>query len=278
MTRPSRSSARDSPRPARRVRSAPGERIHVLGIAGAGASAAALHARGRGRHRHRLRSGRSVAVHAGARGRSASRSPGRTTRRTSPTGRDRTASPSPRRSRRSRPDHPELRAAAARGIPAEPWQQVVADAAHGRDARRRRRHARQEHDRGLADLDPRRGRARPVRLRRRAAPGRAHRAGSRRRPGWGRGRRSSSRPTSTPATSTPIVPDVVALTTVEWDHPDVFDDRAAVIRAFARLARPGPECDGDREPPGRRASSSCSAGCRRRRPGPARSSGSRWSG
>src|SRR5436190_1079401 len=30
------------------------------------------------------------------------------------------------------PDHPELRAAVSRGIPAEPWQQVVADAAHGR--------------------------------------------------------------------------------------------------------------------------------------------------
>ncbi|MEZ0239474.1 MAG: glutamate ligase domain-containing protein, partial [Chloroflexota bacterium] len=27
-------------------------------------------------------------------------------------------------------------------------------------------------------------------------------------------------------------PDVVVLTTVEWDHPDVFADRAAVLRAF----------------------------------------------
>ena len=32
----------------------------------------------------------------------------------------------------------------------------------------------------------------------------------------------------------PYVPDVALLTTVEWDHPDVFADRAAVIQAFRR--------------------------------------------
>src|SRR5262249_19557657 len=28
-------------------------------------------------------------------------------------------------------------------------------------------------------------------------------------------------------------PDVVAITTVDWDHPDVFEDRAAVVRTLA---------------------------------------------
>ena len=55
-------------RPRRRGRSAPGERIHVVGVAGAGASAAALHAALGRRRGERLRSGRPVAVHGRARG------------------------------------------------------------------------------------------------------------------------------------------------------------------------------------------------------------------
>ena len=54
------------------------------------------------------------------------------------------------------PDHPELRAAVAAGIPLESWQQVVADAAVGRTLVGRRRDARQEHDRGLAGARARR--------------------------------------------------------------------------------------------------------------------------
>ena len=70
------------------------------------------------------------------------------------------------------PDHPELEAARTRGIPLEPWQQVIADAAAGR-RRRRRRDARQEHNRGLACPRARRGRAGSLGVRRSAAALRA---------------------------------------------------------------------------------------------------------
>ena len=55
-------------------------------------------------------------------------------------------------------DHPELRAARDLGIPVEPWQQVVADAAVGRGSSRRG-DAREEHDGGMAG--PRPGGSRP---------------------------------------------------------------------------------------------------------------------
>ncbi len=51
-------------RPARPIRA--GERIHVVGAAGAGASAAASAGPSRGRDRHRVRPGRPVAVHGSA--------------------------------------------------------------------------------------------------------------------------------------------------------------------------------------------------------------------
>ena len=102
------------------------------------------------------------------------------------------------------PDHPELRAAAAPGHPGR----ALAAGHRGRrarpDARRRRRHARQEHDRGLAHLDPRRDR-RSTRAPSSARCCPAALSGgipATARLGQGR-RRSSSRPTSTPATSTP---------------------------------------------------------------------------
>ena len=39
----------------------------------------------------------------------------------------------------------------------------------------------------------------------------------------------------------PYRPDVVALTGIEWDHPDVFADRAAVIDSVARWLDPVPD-------------------------------------
>ena len=152
------------------------------------------------------------------------------------------------------PDHPELARPRARAASrSSRGSRSIADAAHGRDARRGRRHPRQEHDGGLARLGARGGGPRPVRVRGRAAPG-----GADRRPA-GDGAASGGAP--------PFVveadeyagnfdayrPDVVVLTTVEWDHPDVFADRAAVIDAFDALARRAVAGrDGRREPPGRR--------------------------
>ncbi len=108
-----------------------GERIHVVGIAGAGASAAALHARAAGAVVSGCDAGGpspytpaveaagiSIAWHHDAA--------------------HVTAEPGPDRLSVTKaltavvPDHPELRAAAAAGIPVEPWQQVVADAAVGK--------------------------------------------------------------------------------------------------------------------------------------------------
>ena len=78
------------------------------------------------------------------------------------------------------PDHPELAAAREAGIPIEPWQQVVADAAAGRRLVGDRRHARQEHVGGLAGPRPRVGRPGSRGVRRGPAaggPDRVRRAG-----------------------------------------------------------------------------------------------------
>ena len=109
----------------------PGERIHVLGIAGAGASAAALHAAARGAIVTGCDPGGpspyTPALEAVGIPIAWSHNAGHVDRR-----------PAPGSARRDQgadgvaPDHPELRAAANRGIPAEPWQQVIADAAYGR--------------------------------------------------------------------------------------------------------------------------------------------------
>ena len=100
------------------------------------------------------------------------------------------------------PDHPELVAARRAGIPLEPWQQVVADAAVGRTlVGVAGTHGKSTTAGWLVHvLDG--GRGGSVGVRRRAPPGRRSPAGRRPRPGAARGRRSSSRPTSTPATST----------------------------------------------------------------------------
>ena len=110
---------------------APGERIHVLGIAGAGASAAALHAAAAGAIVTGCDSGGPSPYTAAL---EALGIPIAWSHHTSHV----TDGPRPDRLAVTKaltaisPDHPELRAAAARGIPAEPWQQVIADAAHGR--------------------------------------------------------------------------------------------------------------------------------------------------
>ena len=109
----------------------PGERIHVVGAAGAGASAAAI-----------------LATHAGAvvtacdRGGASSYTPALEALGVVIAGEHSavhvTTAPRPERLAVTKaltaiePNHPELVAARAAGIPVEPWQQVVADAAVGR--------------------------------------------------------------------------------------------------------------------------------------------------
>jgi UDP-N-acetylmuramate--alanine ligase len=131
------------------------------------------------------------------------------------------------------PDHPELRAAASRGIPAEPWQQVVADAAHGR----RLVAVAGTHGKSttsgwltwvLAEtgLDPSAfvGALLPAALSG-GLPATAR---------VGQGATFIVEADEYAGNFDAYRPDVVVLTTIEWDHPDVFADRPAVIAAFGR--------------------------------------------
>ena len=54
-------------------------------------------------------------------------------------------------------------------------------------------------------------------------------------------------------------PDVIVLTSAEWDHPDVFADRAAVLAAFEAWIRRAGEREGRRTTPGCRSWSRTSA-------------------
>ena len=226
--------------PARASRSiAPGERIHILGIAGAGASAAALHAAAAG----------AIVTGCDSGGRSpytaaleALGIPIAWSHHTSHV----TDGPRPDRLAVTKaltaisPDHPELRAAAARGIPAEPWQQLIADAAHGRTLIAVAGTHGKSTTSGwltwvLAETgsDPGAfvGALLPASLSG-GIPATAR---------LGRGASFVVEADEYAGNFDPYRPDVVALTGVEWDHPDVFADRAAVIDSFARWLDPVPD-------------------------------------
>jgi UDP-N-acetylmuramate--alanine ligase len=220
-------------RAARPIR--PGERIHVVGIAGAGASAAALHGQAAGAFVTGCDPGGPSPYTAAL---EAARIPTEWAHSPAHVG----VTPPPDRLAVTKaltaiaPDHPELVAAVRAGIALEPWQQVVADAAanstlmavagtHGKSTTA-----------GwltwiLAEtgLDPSAfvGALLPAALTG-GVPATA-------RLGAGGG-------------SGPFVveadeyagnfdayrPRVALLTTAEWDHPDVFADRDAVIDTFVR--------------------------------------------
>jgi UDP-N-acetylmuramate--alanine ligase len=220
----------------------PGERIHVVGAAGAGASAAAL-----------------LAHHAG--GVASGCDPGGPSQYTPALdavgiplawAHDPAHVAGPSRPHRLAvtkaltaidPDHPELAAARAAGIPLEPWQQVVADAAVGRSlVAVAGTHGKSTtagwlvHTLAAAGADPAAfvGALLPSALTG-GVPATAR---------WGAG------PFVVEADEyagnfDPYVPDITVLTSVEWDHPDVFADTAAVSGAFetwiraAALPRPG---------------------------------------
>ena len=237
--------------PARESRSiTPGERIHVLGIAGAGASAAALHAASQGAIVSGCDPGGpspyTAALEAVGIGIAWSHHTSHVT-----------AGPRPDRLAVTKaltaisPDHPELRAAAARGIPAEPWQQLVADAAHGR----RLVAVAGTHGKSTtagwltwvlaetgADPGAFVGALLPASLSG-GIPATAR---------LGRGATFVVEADEYAGNFDAYRPDVVAVTGVEWDHPDVFADRAAVIDSFARwLARvPGATVVANLQDPG----------------------------
>ncbi|HUQ44337.1 MAG TPA: cyanophycin synthetase [Candidatus Limnocylindria bacterium] len=221
-----------------------GERIHVLGIAGAGASAAALHAAAAGAIVTGCDPGGpspyTPALEAAGIPIAWSHNASHIT----------TSRFTPERLAVTKaltavaPDHPELLAAAGRGIPTEPWQQVVADAAHGRTLIAvAGTHGKSTTSGWLtwmlaeAGLDPSAfvGALLPASLTG-GLPATA-RIGA-----MGAGSPFIVEADEYAGNFDPYRPDVALLTTVEWDHPDVFADRAAVVEAFTTwLGRADPD-------------------------------------
>src|SRR4029450_13504242 len=139
-------------------------------------------------------------------------------------------------------DHPELAAARARAIPVEPWQQAVADAAHGRlligvavTHGKSTTSGWLVHVLASAGLEPTAFVGALMRFGG-APPATAH----------------LGRPDAPFVVEAdeyagnfdPYRPAIALLTSAEWDHPDVFADEDAVLAAFEgwiRRMRPGPD-------------------------------------
>jgi UDP-N-acetylmuramate--alanine ligase len=134
------------------------------------------------------------------------------------------------------PDHPELAAARAGGIPLEPWQQVVADAAFGRTlVAIAGTHGKSTSAGWLvyvlvgAGLNPSAfvGALLPAALTG-GMPATAR---------WGGGDAFVVEADEYAGNFDPYRPAISLVTNVEWDHPDVFADREAVVVAFERWIR-----------------------------------------
>ena len=215
-----------------------GERIHVVGIAGAGASAAALLAHAAGAvvtgcdkggpspYTPALEAAGVAMVWAhDALHVSAQPHPDRLAVTKALTAVD--------------PDHPELRAAHRIGIPTEPWQQIVADAAYGRRlVAVAGTHGKSTsagwlvHVMVAAGLDP--SAFVGALLSPALTGGLAGTARS------GRGQAFVVEADEYAGNFDPYRPDVAIVTGSEWDHPDVFADGPAVVDAFVTWLRRTP--------------------------------------
>ncbi|HYN69391.1 MAG TPA: cyanophycin synthetase [Candidatus Eisenbacteria bacterium] len=214
-----------------------GERIHVIGAAGAGASAAALLAQAAGAVVSGCDAGGpspySVALEAAAIPLAWAHDPAHVR-----------GDPPPDRLAVTKaltavaPDHPELAAAAELGIPIEPWQQVIADVAVGRTlVAVAGTHGKSTtagwltHVLAAAGLDPAAfvGALLPVSITGRAA------ATARQ----GQGGVFVVEADEYAGNFDAYRPAIAILTNVEWDHPDVFADRGAVIDVFESWLRHG---------------------------------------
>jgi UDP-N-acetylmuramate--alanine ligase len=134
------------------------------------------------------------------------------------------------------PDHPELQAARAAGIPLEPWQQVVADAAVGRTlVGVAGTHGKSTtagwlvHTLVEAGADPSAfvGALMPSSIT--GGPPATAR--------WGHGDPFVVEADEYAGNFDAYRPGVIVLTSLEWDHPDVFADVEAVSAAFERWIR-----------------------------------------
>jgi UDP-N-acetylmuramate--alanine ligase len=129
------------------------------------------------------------------------------------------------------PNHPELTAARLAGVPLEAWQQVVADAAAGKTlVGVAGTHGKSTTSGWLvhvlvqANLDPSAfvGALLPPAL----TGGLSSTAR------WGLGSAFVVEADEYAGNFDPYRPDVAVLTSAEWDHPDVFADRGAVVDCF----------------------------------------------
>ncbi|HXI80075.1 MAG TPA: Mur ligase domain-containing protein, partial [Verrucomicrobiae bacterium] len=209
---------------------AAGERIHVVGAAGAGASAAALHARWAGSDPDGCDAGGpssySPAVEAAGIALAWQHAAEHVTRTPPP---DRLAVTKALTA--IAPDHPELAAARAAGIPIEAWQQVIADAAVGRTLIGvAGTHGKSTsagwlvHVLTAAGADPSAfvGALLPAALTG-GLPATARRGG---------GAPFVVEADEYAGNFDPYRPAIAIVTSAEWDHPDVFADRLAVVAAF----------------------------------------------
>jgi UDP-N-acetylmuramate--alanine ligase len=218
--------------PARVARSIePGTRVHVLGVAGAGASAAALLAHDAGATVDGCDPGGpspyTPPLEAAGIGLAWAHDPAHLGGPSAPT---RVAVTKALTA--IDPDHPELVAARRGGIALEPWQQVVADAAVGRRlVAVAGTHGKSTtagwlvHALVAAGADPSAfvGALLPGGLTG-GVPATAR---------WGHGSAFVVEADEYAGNFDPYRPSVAVLTSVEWDHPDVFADRSAVVAAFA---------------------------------------------
>ena len=187
-----------------------------------------------------MRSGWPVPVHPGARSAAASRSRASTQRRTSPRRRAPDRLAVTKALTAIDPDQPELAAARAAGIPVEPWQQVVADAAIGRTlVAVAGTHGKSTtsgwlvHALVTAGADPSAfvGALLPTSVT--GGPPATARLGA--------GAAFVVEADEYAGNFDAYRPDVAILTGAEWDHPDVFADRAAVTAAFETWLRGMPD-------------------------------------
>ncbi len=138
------------------------------------------------------------------------------------------------------PDHPELVAARAQGIIPEPWQQIVADAAVGRRlVAIAGTHGKSTTSGWLVHLLVQAG-ADPSAFVGALLPT-AVTGGPPATARWGLGPDVVVEADEYAGNFDPYRPDVAVLTGAEWDHPDVFADAAAVEATFAAWLRRVPD-------------------------------------
>jgi UDP-N-acetylmuramate--alanine ligase len=136
------------------------------------------------------------------------------------------------------PDHPELEAARSLGIPIEPWQQVVADAAASRSTRLvaiAGTHGKSTSTGWMLQLLADAGRD-PSGFVGALLPAEAG-GGPPSTARWGNGPEFVVEADEYAGNFDPYRPSLAVLLNAEWDHPDVFADREAVVDAFEAWIR-----------------------------------------